>query len=43
MSGAAKCVGEIVGTTRIHAAAALVVGSGMEAHTKRDDTPVLQN
>ena len=41
LSGAAKCVGELVGTTRIHAAAAPVVGSGMEAHTQRDD-PVLQ-
>ena len=42
LSGAAKCMGELVGTTRIHAAAAPVVGSGMKAHMKHDNAPVLQ-
>ena len=40
--GVDKFVGERVDTTRIHAAAAPVAGSGKEAHTKRDDTPILQ-
>ena len=40
--GVAQCVGELVETTRSHAAAALVAGRGEEAHTRRDDAPVIQ-
>ena len=40
--GVAQCVGKLVDTTRIYAAATPVAGSGEEAHTKRDDASVLQ-
>ena len=37
-----QCVGGLVGTSRIHAAATPLAESGNEAHIKRDDPPLLQ-
>jgi len=40
--GVDQFVGELVDTTRIHAAAVPMAGSGKEVHTKRDNALILQ-